>query len=100
MSCIGDRKVSHGGDAYTVNVGGYDFEDPMLTQTAGPSYRHIIDLNETEESLFINPMGQNGNQLSAHYDNLLDMWSTGKYLRMHTTGYAADSTAVVVHPVK
>ena len=96
VSCIGDREVEHGGDAYTVNVGGDDFEDAMLTQTAGPSYRHIIDLNATDRSLFINPLGQNGNQLSTHYDNLLDMWSTGKYLRMHTTDYDAGSTSVVI----
>ena len=80
---VGDREVEHGGDSFTVNVGGYDFDDKDLTQHAGPSYRQIIDLNNTESSLFINPMGQNGNELSSEYDNLLQMWSSGQYVIHH-----------------
>ena len=63
----------------------------------GPSYRQVVSLCELEDncgllthradsgpfgSLFINPVGQSGNLLSPHYDNLTKMWGTGEYLEM------------------
>jgi penicillin amidase len=66
-----------------------------MTQPAGPSYRHIVDLSDMESSLFLNPLGQSGNPLSKHYDDFLRAWSEGGYLQMLTNGYAvAASTSL------
>ena len=81
LSCIADRQVEHGGDDSTVNVGHVN-NNAGMTQTAGPSYRHIVDLSSMDESKFLNPLGQSGDMFSYFYDNLLDMWSQGVYMNM------------------
>jgi acyl-homoserine lactone acylase PvdQ len=93
--CAADRTIPHGGDEHTVNVGHWDFADAAMTQTAGPSYRHVVDLGAPEASKFINPLGQNGNQLLDGYDNLLETWSEGGYLDMATSGYSVQESAVL-----
>lgn len=52
-----------------------------------PSYRQIVNLADVEASLFLNPLGQNGNQLQPNYDDLLPLWSNGEYMAMKTRGY-------------
>jgi penicillin amidase len=54
-----------------------------MTQTAGPSYRHLVDLSSPDlNSLFLNPLGQSGDMFSFLYDNLLTMWGVGEYIKM------------------
>lgn len=43
LGCMSDRTVDHGGDDSTVNVG--HFSPTYMDQTAGPSYRQIIEVN-------------------------------------------------------
>lgn len=82
LACLGDRQVEHGGDDSTVNVG-HVHSNAEMTQTAGPSYRHLVDLSAPDlNSLFLNPLGQSGDVFSHLYDNLLNMWSTGRYMKM------------------
>ena len=68
-----------GGDEFTVNAGPYHASDAEMAQTAGPSYRQIISFSKSEESLFILPMGESGNEFAFEYDNLLNAWSQGIY---------------------
>ncbi len=75
-----ERRVAHGGDRYTVNVGIYRPEDFRMYW--GPSYRELVDLAHPERSLFIHPMGQSGNVMSRHYADLLPLWARGAYLPM------------------
>jgi len=58
-----------------------------MNQIAGPSYRQIVDLSDLENSRYLNPLGQNGNQFSPGYTALLDMWADGKYVRMGMENY-------------
>ena len=83
LGCLADRQVGHGGDAYTVNVGGFDLEDAARVQSHGPSVRHVMVLGESEDaSKWVQPMGQEGDLLSAQYDNLLERWAAGAYIPM------------------
>ena len=75
-----ERRIAHGGDRYTVNVGIYRPEDFQMFW--GPSYRQLVDLGRPEQSRFIHPMGQSGNVLSRHYADLLPLWARGAYLPM------------------
>ena len=75
LARLSNREVPFGGDASTVNVGSYDFSD--FSMSGGPSYRHVVDMSEGGESVFIHPMGQSGNVLSGGFDDLLDMWVEG-----------------------
>jgi penicillin amidase len=89
LTCLADREVSHGGEDFTVNVGGWDLESGDLTQTHGPSVRHVIDMRD--ETLLTDgaeanatlsrwalPGGQEGDLLSPQYANLLKRWATGE----------------------
>ena len=83
LGCLADRQVGHGGDAYTVNVGGFELEDAARVQSHGPSVRHVMVLGESEDaSKWVQPMGQEGDLLSAQYDNLLERWAAGAYMPM------------------
>ena len=79
--CAADRSVAHAGDDSTVNVGTYSFKHSH-GQDAGPSYRHLIDMGNASNSLFLNGVGQSGAQFSPLYDNMLEKWSRGEYIRM------------------
>ena len=64
-----------GGDANTVfATGGANFR-----QTAGASYRQIIDLGDFDQSVAINVPGQSAQPESEYYANLLPMWAEGQY---------------------
>ncbi len=75
-----DRRIAHGGDRFTVNMGAYDFA--TFAMNHGPSYREIVALGFPEQSLWIHPMGQSGNVLSRHYADLLPLWANLEYLPM------------------
>ncbi|KAA0150460.1 hypothetical protein FNF29_05263 [Cafeteria roenbergensis] len=90
LGCLADRTVGHGGDFSTVNVGHSKLSDPAFPQTAGPSYRQVVDLASPASSLFLNPLGQNGNLFSKHYDNLVRDWAEGEYLPMTTVAGSSD----------
>eukprot|EP00040_Diaphanoeca_grandis_P033193 m.202837 g.202837 ORF g.202837 m.202837 type:complete len:978 (+) comp32835_c1_seq2:283-3216(+) len=94
--CIGNRATKHGGGHATVNVGSYEYDDPLFTQDHGPSYRQIVDFSDDfAHALYLNPLGQSGVILDAHYDDLLPLWSDGKYLEMVTTGYEVTHTDTI-----
>jgi penicillin amidase len=89
LACLADRAVAHGGEDYTINVGGYDFGDAAKTQTHGPSVRHIMALSDAANaaaaapaSLWMQPLGQEGDILRPSYDGLLARWAAGTYMVM------------------
>lgn len=82
-----DRQVAFGGDRYTVNVGPYDEEKGGFEMSHGPSYRHIVDLANPQNSLFVHPMGQSGSLLSGEYSDYLGKWQRGEYFPMKTKDY-------------
>ena len=64
-----------GGDANTVfATGGANFR-----QTAGASYRQIIDLGDFDNSVAINVPGQSAQPESEYYADLLPLWAEGRY---------------------
>lgn len=67
--------LARGGDANTVMAtGGANFR-----QTAGASYREIIDLGNFDNSVAINVPGQSAQPESPHYADLLPLWGRGAY---------------------
>ena len=88
-----ERRIAHGGDRYTVNVGIYRPEGFRMFW--GPSYRQLVDLGRPEESRFIHPMGQSGNVFSRHYADLLPLWARGAYLPMRA---GAPKARLVLEP--
>jgi penicillin amidase len=67
--------VSRAGDANTVfATGGQNYR-----QTAGASYREVIDLGDFDNSVAINVPGQSAQPGSEYYDDLLPLWGSDKY---------------------
>jgi len=67
--------VSRAGDANTVfATGGANYR-----QTAGASYREVIDLGDFDNSVAINVPGQSAQPGSEYYGDLLPLWGTDKY---------------------
>jgi penicillin amidase len=63
------------GDGNTVNsTSGTGFR-----QTAGASYRQIIDLADWDRSVMTNVPGESGDPTAPHYADLLDEWAEGRY---------------------
>jgi penicillin G amidase len=69
--------IERPGDGDVVQATEYD--DASLEQTSGASYREIFDLANWDDSMAINVPGQSGQPLSQHYDDLLPLWSAGRY---------------------
>jgi penicillin G amidase len=63
------------GDANTVMA----TAGPDFRQTAGASYREIIDLADFDNSVVINVPGQSAQPESEHYADLLRPWAAGAY---------------------
>ena len=64
--------------------GGYDntvnaTSGPDYRQTAGASYREILDVADWDNSVAINVPGQSGQPASPHYADLLPLWTEGHY---------------------
>ena len=83
LSWIWNRNIPTAGDGFTVNVGSFDFNS--LNQIAGPGYRQIIDLNNFDNSVFIQALGQSNNVFNRNYDNLMPLWRDGKYVPMSSS---------------
>ena len=67
--------ASRSGDANTVNAtGGANFR-----QTAGASFREVIDLADFDKSIVTNVPGQSADPRSPHYADLLPLWGSDQY---------------------
>ncbi len=80
--------VPRGGDATTPNATG---NGPR--QTAGASYREIIDVGDWDRSVTINVPGESGQPGSPHYGDLLPLWAEGKYHPMAFSRAAVEKFA-------
>jgi penicillin amidase len=67
--------VSRGGDGNTVNA----TAGPGYRQTAGASYRIVVDFADFDNSTATSVPGQSGQPGSEYYGNLLPLWGEGKY---------------------
>lgn len=68
------------GDGSSLNRGSFAFGN--FKHVHGAGLRAIYDLKSPEQSRFVIACGQSGNPLSAHYDDQLDRWRDGDYLRL------------------
>jgi penicillin G amidase len=69
--------ISHGGNGSIVNA---------HSRTHGPSWRMVVSLEKTGISAWgVYPGGQSGNPGSPYYNNLLNLWTEGKYVKFSFT---------------
>ena len=84
------RTIPNGGDKFTVNVA--PPRKGTFVQTHIPSYRHVVDLANPDNSRYIQAVGQSGSVLSPHYADFIERWQRIEYLPMHTSRSAIDPT--------
>jgi penicillin amidase len=48
-------------------------------QTAGASFRIVVDVGDWERTVGTNTPGQSGNPESPHYKDLFSMWANDRY---------------------
>lgn len=82
------RPVPRGGDGTTPNATG-----AAARQTAGASYREVIDLSDWDRSRTINVPGESGQPGSPYYGNLLSLWADGQYHPMAFSRAAVERVA-------
>jgi len=97
ISCLSDSSVFTPGGTETVfeNVpAGNDSSVFPMDAYLGPVYKQIVDMNNTENSMFIGTPGQSGNILGSFYRNLIQIWVSGSvtpsvagYIPMQTQLY-------------
>ena len=69
-----------GGDGFTVHATTYRASD--FRQTAGATYRQVIDVGEWDRSTTLNSPGQSGDPRSTHYRDLFPLAAEGRYVPM------------------
>ncbi len=88
-----------GGDANTPNAtGGANYQ-----QTAGASFREILDVANWDHSVGTNVPGQSGQPQSPHYADLLPLWAKGQYFPLLYTREKVEASAknkLVLEPMK
>jgi penicillin amidase len=90
--------VSRAGDANTVYASGGAGD----RQTAGASYREIIDLADWDRSVATSTPGQSGQPGSPHYGDLLPLWGNDKYFPLAYSRKAVEAATkhvLVLKPV-
>ncbi|WP_298818625.1 penicillin acylase family protein [Chloroflexus sp.] len=80
-----ERRISNGGDSFTVNFAPVRVAEPYLQYNA-PSYRQIIDLSDWNGSRFMHTTGQSGNVLSPRYSDYLERWQRVEDIPMQFSG--------------
>jgi penicillin amidase len=81
-------ELPRGGDSYTVTAtGGGD------NQTAGGSFKIIVDTENWDNSVGLNNPGQSGNVSSPHYRDLYELWARGKYFPIFYSRAKVESVA-------
>ncbi len=64
-------------------IGGYSGIVNATSQNHGPSWRMIVEMTSPPTALGVYPGGQSGNPGSKFYDDLVDTWAAGKYLKLN-----------------
>lgn len=71
--------IATGGNTTTINNTEYFYGDSTFRVLLGPSMRRIVDLSDISNPRSILTLGQSGQAHSEHYDDQVEMWSTGRY---------------------
>jgi penicillin amidase len=81
------------GTSFTVNNGQFFYAYPFK-HIAGPGLRQIVDLADTERSVFVVNSGQSGNLASPHHSDLTSIWLKGEYVPMTLDGPAVSTLSL------
>jgi len=81
------------GGSDIVNAASWRWSDPAKVRSIA-SMRSIIDLNNFDDSMAVNPTGQSGHPYHPHYDDMIPLWQNGRYHAWPFSREMAQETAV------
>ncbi|MEX0833428.1 MAG: penicillin acylase family protein [Actinomycetota bacterium] len=84
--------VEVGGDEQTIHQSKYE-PGSGFGAVVIPSWRTIVDLSDTDETLGVLVPGQSGNPASPHWNDQVGPWSRGEHHRMPFTRAAVEAGA-------
>ena len=92
---IEERKLTvgplpRGGSGDTVGNTAYG---PNFVQSAGSTFRVVIDVGNWDASLAMNAPGQSSNMQSPHYTDLFEMWSRGEAFPLRYSRESVEAAA-------
>jgi penicillin amidase len=67
---------------FNLPIGGNGSIVNATSQNHGPSWRMIVELGDEPNALGVYPGGQSGNPGSKFYDNMVDTWAAGEYIKL------------------
>jgi len=91
------------GNGATLNVGGFNAAvargyrpTPLERYEVDviPSLRMICAMADPDGTRIVGPLGQSGQPGSRHYDDLMPLWLSGRYVKLPLTRKGAESIAV------
>lgn len=84
MTELFHREYKGKGSDISINAQGMNLlNQTRFFQVFGPSFRHVISLNEQlADADFILSTGQSGSVFSTHYDDMLEKFNDGKYVSL------------------
>ena len=88
-----NRSIPNGGDWSTVNVASVD-ADHQYEQRAIAGYRQIVDLSPSNDSRYMDAVGQSGHFLSQHYDDFIKPWQAVDHRPMRMDRMQIDAGAI------
>jgi len=68
-----------GGNEVLNNLGFKLNPEGQYKVSFGPALRILLDFDDVENSISINPTGQSGHLLSRHYDDQAEMFNSGRF---------------------
>jgi penicillin amidase len=76
LSDMGRTELATDGDDFTVNRG--TFAPGTFRHVHGAGLRAVFDLSNLDRSTFVAAIGQSGNPMSRHYDDMAHAWAQGR----------------------
>lgn len=81
-----NRDIEVDGGAFTLLRQSNRMDDAHpYAASHGGAYRAVYDLANPESSLFMISTGESGNAFSPHYDDLMPLWASMRYIRIPAT---------------
>lgn len=80
---------------FNLPIGGYSGIVNATSENHGPSWRMIVEMTSPPSAQGIYPGGQSGNPGSKFYDNLVETWASGKYLKLNFMQNKNDNNGIM-----
>jgi penicillin amidase len=100
LSGLFELRVDSGGGPNSINVANADFvPSEGYEQSFGAGFRQIMQVgSERKLHYYINSTGQSGQVLSKHYSDMLELYSSSKFLEL--SELSLKQSVLVLHPQK